>query len=85
MPQTHGVTQTNGVPKTKGEPHPDVQEARHAAGEARSGSPLTPTIRRHLGGALRNAYAAGPTEPPGERITGLLDRLRNAQRDGATD
>jgi hypothetical protein len=73
------------MPETHGEPLPDAHGGGQASNDTRCGSPLTPSIRRHLGGALRAAYAAGPVEPPGERIAMLLNRLGDACPDGAAD
>jgi len=73
------------MPETHGEPLQDAHGSGEATNEGRSGTRLTPNIRRHLGGALRAVYAAGPTEPPGERIAGLLNRLGKTRPDGATD
>lgn len=76
---------TSRMPETPGESLHDAHRGGQVSHEARSSSALTPNIRRHLGGALRAAYAASPAEPPGERITGLLNRLGKARPDGATD
>lgn len=38
-------------------------------------APLSPSIRRHIGRGLRVVYADALTEPVGQRIEDLLDRL----------
>ncbi len=72
MPETHGES-------------PRSAEGVSGPNDGRLGPPLTPNIRRHLGGALRAAYAARPADPPGERIAGLLNRLDDTTPDRAAD
>ncbi|MGU3361328.1 hypothetical protein ACLBWX_13440 [Methylobacterium sp. M6A4_1b] len=57
------------MPKTRSECDSDTDAARPVM------PTLSPGIRRHLGHALRTAYADILADPPGARLEALLARL----------
>ncbi|MRI53435.1 hypothetical protein D8770_05630 [Methylobacterium sp. DB1607] len=59
-----------------------VAETKRARG-AITTPPLSPSVRRHLGKSLRSHFADSLTEPVGERLETLIDRL-DAPQDHTT-
>ncbi|HEX8416795.1 MAG TPA: NepR family anti-sigma factor [Methylobacterium sp.] len=57
-----------------------TDRADSAKSAAPGPAPLSPSIRRHLGRGLRVVYADALTEPVGQRIEDLLDRLDKPAR-----